>query len=183
MPDYEYVHKELSKPGVTLTLLWQEYCEQCRLAKELPFMYTQFGKYYREFAQTTKATMHIDRKPGDILEVDWAGKTAELVNAVTSEIEKAYIFVATLPSSKYSYVEAFLSMELESWIVAHVNAYGYFGGSTKMLVPDNLKTGVTKADKYDPTINKTYQDMAKHYSTVVMPTRVRKPKTIKQLKN
>ena len=176
MPDYEYIHKELSKPSVTMKLLWLEYCDQCSLSKQLPFMYSQFCKYYREFAKTNKATMHITRKPGELLEVDWAGKTAQIVNGATGEITKAYVFVATLSSSKYSYVEAFLSMKLESWITGHVNAYQYFGGSTKTVVPDNLKAGVTKADKYDPILNKTYNEMAKHYNTVIMPARVKKPK-------
>ena len=80
MPDYEYVHKEMAKSGVTLSLLWNEYCEQCRLSGDIPFMYTQFCKYYREFATKTKAPMHIDRKPGEFLEVDWAGQTAFLVD-------------------------------------------------------------------------------------------------------
>jgi len=176
MPDYEYIHKELAKPGVNMKLLWLEYCEQCRLSKELPFMYTQFCKNYKEFAKANKATMHITRKPGEVMEVDWAGKTAQIVNGATGEITKAYVFVATLASSKYSYVEAFYSMTSTAWITGHVNAYEYFGGSTKTLVPDNLKTGITKADKYDPIINRAYNDMAKHYNTVIIPARVRKPK-------
>ena len=176
MPDYEYIHKELSKPSVNMRLLWLEYCDQCRLSKELPFMYTQFCKYYKDFAQTHKATMHIERKPGEVMEVDWAGQTAQIANGATGELTKAYIFVATLISSKYSYVEAFVSMNQEAWITGHVNAFEYFGGVAKTIVPDNLKTGVIKADKYDPLINKTYNDLAKHYSTIIIPTRVRKPK-------
>ena len=120
--------------------------------------------------------MHIPRKPGEQIEVDWAGKTAALVERDTGEIIPAYVFVGVLSYSQYAYVEAFLSMNLESWITAHVNMYRYFGGSSRILVPDNLKTGVQKPDWYDPVINKTYHEMAEHYQTAIIPARVRKPK-------
>ena len=175
-PDYEHVHREMAKSGVTLSLLWHEYCEECRRAGEMPLMYTQFCLYYREFAQKTKATMHIDRKPGDQMEVDWAGQTAYLIDTDSGEEIPAYIFVAVLSSSQYAYVEAFLSQNQESWIAAHVNSYRFFGGVTRMLVPDNLKTGVQKASWDTPVINKSYQEMAEHYGTAIMPARVRRPK-------
>ncbi len=97
-PDYEQVHRDLAKSGVTLSLLWHEYCEECRRMGELPLMYTQFCLYYREFAQKTKATMHISRKPGEQMEVDWAGQTAKTVDADTGEEVPAHIFVAVLSS-------------------------------------------------------------------------------------
>jgi transposase len=112
--------------------------------------------------------MHIPRKPGEQLEVDWAGQTAALIDRDTGEIIPAYVFVGVLSYSQYAYVEAFLSMNLESWINAHVNMYRYFGGSTRILIPDNLKTGVQKPDWYDPVINKTYHEMAEHYETAVI---------------
>ena len=175
-PDCEYIHKEMARNGVTLSLLWNEYCEQCRLSSEIPFMYTQFCKMYRDYANTTKATMHINRKPGEILEVDWAGNTAAIIDNTTGELIDAYVFVASLSCSSYSYVEAFLSMNMESWITAHVNAYKFFGGVTRILVPDNLKTGVDRVSWHNPVINKTYHDMAEHYETAVIPARVRRPK-------
>lgn len=174
--DCEYIHKEMAKSGVTLSLLWDEYCQNCRLSNEIPLMYSQFCRYYRRYANTTKATMHIDRKPGEKLEVDWAGQTAKIIDRNTGEIMTAYVFVAALPCSQYSYVEAFLSQNQECWIAAHVNAYKFFGGVTRILVPDNLKTGVEKASWYNPTINKTYHEMSEHYGTAVIPARVRKPK-------
>lgn len=176
LPDYEYVHKEMAKSGVTLSLLWNEYCEQCRLSGDIPFMYTQFCKYYREFANKTKATMHIDRKPGEKQEVDWAGQTAFITDTDTGELIPAYIFVTALSSSGYAYVEAFLNQNQESWITAHVNAYRFFGGVTRILVPDNLKTGVERVNWYTPIINRTYHEMAEHYGTCVIPARVRTPK-------
>lgn len=176
MPDYEYVHREMAKSGVTLSLLWSEYCEACRQSGEMPFMYTQFCKYYRDYVVVNKATMHIERKPGEQMEVDWAGQTAGIIDNITGEIIPAYVFVAALSCSGYAYVEAFLSQDQESWTAAHVNAYRFYGGVTRILVPDNLKTGVDRVDWYTPVINKTYHEMAEHYGTAVLPARVRKPK-------
>ena len=142
IPDCEYIHREMAKSGVALSLLWSEYCEACRLSGELPLKYTQYCNYYRKFAATTKATMHIARKPGEQMEVDWAGQTSTIIDRDTGELMPVYIFVAALSSSQYAYVEGFLSQSLESWITAHVNAFNYFGGVTRILVPDNLKRQV-----------------------------------------
>ena len=103
IPDYAYIHHEMGKPGVTLQLLWYEYCDKCRDAGELSYQLTQFKKYYREFLNTTKATMHIKHKPGETMETDWAGQTAEIINTDTGAPMKAYIFVAALPYSGYIY--------------------------------------------------------------------------------
>jgi transposase len=138
MPDFEWIHREMSKPGVTLQLLWFEYSDKCRETGEAPYQLTQFKKYYREYTLKNKATMHIARKPGELMEVDWAGQTAGIVDTDTGEIIEAYIFVASLPYSGYSYVEAFLDERQESWIAAHVNAYKYFAGVARILVPDKL---------------------------------------------
>lgn len=110
------------------------------------------------------------------MEVDWAGTTLSLVNDFDWSKSQVYVFVATLPCSQYSYVEAFGNMTSESWITAHQNAFKYFGGVPRILIPDNLKTGIEKASKYEPIINKIYQEMAEHYNTVVLPARVRKPR-------
>lgn len=176
LPDCEYIHKEMAKSGVTLSLLWTEYCELCKSSNEIPFMYSQFCNYYRRYANINKATMYIKHKPGEQLEVDWAGQTATIIDTDTGGEIKAYIFVAVLSCSQYAYVEAFLSQNQENWISAHVNAYNFFGGSTRILIPDNLKTGVDKTSWYTPVINKTYHEMAEHYDTAVIPARVRKPK-------
>lgn len=176
MPDYEYIHREMSKPGVTQQLLWFEYCDRCRETGEIPYQLTQFKTHYREYLAKTKATMHINRKPGELMEVDWAGQTAQLTDTDTGEGMEAYIFVSVLPYSGYAYAEAFLSMEQEAWITAHVNAYNFFGGVTRILVPDNLKTGVVKHTKTEIVLNRSYQEMAEHYGTAIIPTRVRTPK-------
>jgi transposase len=175
-PDLEYIHKEMAKSGVTLRLLWTEYCTSCRLSNAQPLMYTQFCYHYQQYAQKQRATMHIQRKPGEQIEVDWAGQTAAIINDETGEIIPVYVFVAVLSYSQYAYVESFLSRNQECWIAAHVNMYRYFGGVSKLLVPDNLKTGVERTDWYSPTVNKVYHEMAEHYDTAVIPARVRKPK-------
>lgn len=180
MPDYEYIHREMSKPGVTQQLLWFEYCDQCMDAGEIPYQLTQFKTHYREYVSKTKATMHINRKPGELMEVDWAGQTAQLTDADTGEPIGAYIFVSALPYSGYSYAEAFLSMEEESWITAHVNAYNFFGGVTRIVVPDNLKTGVIKHTKTEIKLNRIYHEMAEHYGTAIIPARVYTPKDYPQ---
>ena len=138
IPDCEHLHRELAKSGVTLSLLWAEYCEECRLSGDTPLMYSQFCRYYKRYAHTTKATMHINRKPGEKIEVDWAGQTASIIDNITGEVIPAYVFVGVLSSSQYAYVEAFSTMSMESWITAHVNMFQYFGGVTRILVPDNL---------------------------------------------
>jgi transposase len=138
LPDCEYIHREMAKSGVTLSLLWNEYCDQCRANHEVPFKYTQFCHYYGQFVVKTKATMHINRKPGDQTEVDWAGLTAAIVDRDTDEIVPANIFVAVLSYSQYAYVEAFLRQDMKCWITAHVNAFRFFTGTTRILTPDNL---------------------------------------------
>ncbi len=176
MPDYDYIHKEMAKSGMTMQLLWFEYCDACTNGGEIPYQLTQFKKYYREYLQQTKATMHIARRPGETLEVDWAGQTASIIDTDTGEIIPAPVFVASLPYSGYSYVEAFLSQNQEAWITAHVNAYIFFGGTTRILVPDNLKTGVDKVTKSETLLNRSYQEMSQHYDTAIIPARVRTPK-------
>ena len=176
LPDCDYIHSELSKRGVTLKLLWQEYCEDCVAGREQPLMYSQYCHYYQQYSLKTRATMHIPRYPGEQIEVDWAGQTVPIIDRITGEISEAYVFVGVLSYSQYAYVEAFLSQNLENWITAHVNMFQFFGGSTKMLVPDNLKTGVTKVTWFSTEINKVYHEMSVHYDTAVVPTRVRKPK-------
>jgi len=175
-PDCEYLSKELLKNGVTLKLLWNEYCEECSQNNELPLMYSQFCCHYQKYSEKKRATMHIPRKPGEQIEVDWAGNPASIVDSDTGEFIPCYLFVGVLNYSLYAYVEAFFSMDMESWITAHVNMYQHFGGSTRILIPDNLKTGVEHSDWYTPTINRTYREMAEHYETAVIPARVRSPK-------
>lgn len=174
--DGEFVHKELMKKNVTLKLLHLEYEATARNANKIPYAYRSFCYQYGEYAKKFKLTMPIRRKPGEILEVDWAGSTLHIVDRDTGEKVKAYIFIAPLPYSQYSYVEAFLDMKSSSWITAHIHAFEFFDGVTESVVPDNLKTGVTSQKKYDVILNEAYREFADYYHTVIIPTRVRAPK-------
>lgn len=177
IPNYDYVHKELLKDGVTLKQLWEEYMMDCRESGELYFRYTQFCKRYRDYVASNRLTMHIHHKPGEKLMVDWAGTTIPMCNPVTGAVSKTYMFVCTLPFSMYCYAEVFPDMKEASWIQAHIHALSFLGGSTRFLVPDNLKTGIVSNKKYeDPTVNRTYQELADHYGMTVLPARVLTPK-------
>ena len=175
-PDYQYIHRELAKRGVTLTLLWEEYRQKCYAAGKTPYMSTQFGDKYRKWARVTKATMRIQHKPGDAIQVDWAGDTIPIYDSVNGEQSQAYLFVAVLPCSYYAYAEACDDMQTENWLNCHVHAFHYFGGVARLLIPDNCKTATTSNTRYDTVMNRSYQELAEHYGTAIVPTRVRKPK-------
>ena len=168
MPDYEYVYREMQRKGVTLNLLWLEYVEKCRLSGDVPYQSTQFNKYYGEYVARHSVTMHLNHKPGEIMQVDWAGDTAEVIDNITGEILDVYVFVAVLPYSGYGYVEGFFSMNQECWTAAHVNAFRYFSGVTRILQCDNLKTGVERHSRSEVTLNKSYQELAEHYNATVI---------------
>ena len=177
IPDYAYIHKELLRNGVSKKLLWTEYMEDCRANGEEPLMYSQFCYHIQQDEQKRRAAMHINRKPGEQVEVDWAGASATVIDPDTGEIIKAYIFVGVMTYSQYAYVEAFLDMKQKSWINAHVHMYEYFGGVARILVPDNCKTAVVHNGGFkDQQINETYQEMAEHYGTAIIPARGRAPK-------
>jgi transposase len=176
-PDFSYIRKELLKNGVSKKLLWTEYMEDCRLNNEEPLMYSQFCYYIQQDEQKRRATMHINRKPGEQVEVDWAGDPAHIIDPDTGEITNAYIFVGVMTYSQYAYVEAFINEKQQAWITAHVHMYEYFGGVAKILVPDNCKTAVVhNGGWYNQQINTIYHEMAEHYGTAIIPARVRAPK-------
>ncbi|MBP3233756.1 MAG: IS21 family transposase [Eubacterium sp.] len=175
-PDYSYIHNELAKPGVNLSLLWSEYCAECIASGDTPYMYSTFCEKYRRWARLTKATMRIHHKPGDVMQVDWAGTTISYFDSVTGEEYDAYVFAAVLPCSCYSYVEACDDMKSTNWLLCHAHAYSYFGGVTRLLIPDNLKTGITTNTRYETIVNKSYYEMAEYYDTAVVPARVERPK-------
>lgn len=174
--DWEKVHKELQKKNVTLTLLHHEYATEAREGKKIPYAYRTFAEKYGNYAKKYKTTMPIRRKPGEIMEVDWAGSTLKIMDRATGEDLPAYLFIATLPYSQYSYVEAFFDMTSPSWLTAHIHALEYFGGVPETMVPDNLKTGVTKPLRGEPILQEAYRELADYYRTVIVPSRVRKPK-------
>lgn len=176
LPDFEYIHKELAKPGVTLSLLWAEYCARCAEENTIPYQHTQFNDKYHAYALAKKATLRIKRKPGETLEVDWVGDTLTVYDEALGEPIKAYVFIACLPCSLYSYAEAFPDMKSNHWIEAHIHAYSFFEGITRILVPDNLKAGVIKNTRTELVLNRSYHEMAEYYGTAIIPARPVTPK-------
>ena len=178
MPDFEYVRKELLRNGVTKKLLWIEYLEECRQAGDEPLMYSQFCHYIQQDEEKRRATMHVPRKPGEQVEVDWAGDPAQIIDPDTGEITKAWIFIGVMTYSQYTYAEAFVNQQEAAWIKAHVHMYEYFGGVARVLVPDNASTAVDHKDYdwYSPKLIRVYHEMAEHYNTAIVPARIRKPK-------
>jgi transposase len=175
-PDFEHVHRELARPSVTLLLLWNEYVAGCRAAGGVPYRYSFFNEQYRRWVASTGASMHVQRSPGESIEVDWAGDAMSFADPLTGARADAWLFVAALSFSAYAYVEAFTDMTLGSWIDAHVHAFEAFGGTARLLVPDNLRTGVSRSDRYEPALNPAYARLAEHYGTAIVPARVRKPR-------
>lgn len=175
-PDWEKIHKELQKKNVTLKLLHMEYDQHARDSGKIPYAYRTFAENYGKYAKKYKATMPIRRKPGEVLEIDWAGSTLSINDRSNGGKLTVYVFVATFPYSQYSYVEGFLDMKSANWLTGHIHAFEYFGGTPESLVPDNLKTGVTKPLRGEPILNEAYRELADYYQTVIVPGRVRSPK-------
>ena len=170
-PDMEYIHREMQKKGVTLTLLWEEY----KTEHPEGLMFTQFCERYRTFRKKNEVYMHKIYKAGERMMVDWAGDTMSYTDK-SGEKHTAYLFVTTLPASGYLYTEPFGDMKKQAWIDGHIHALEYYGGSPRIFEPDNTKTAVGKIDSHDPIMNRTYEEMARHYGAAIVPTRVRKPK-------
>jgi transposase len=172
LPDWPTVHRELRRKGVTLQLLHMEYKER----EPDGYQYTQFCRHYRAWQRHLDVVMRQEHRAGEKLFVDFAGQTIPIVDPATGEISQAQLFVAVLGASSYTYAEATPSQELPHWIAAHVHAFSFIGGCTRLIVPDNLRAGVTRAHRYEPDINPTYAEMAAHYGAAVVPTRPRKPR-------
>ena len=177
LPDYNRVRKELMRNGVTKKLLWTEYVNECQLAGDEPLMYSQFCYYIQQDEEKRRATMHINRKPGERVEVDLAGDPAHFTDPATGEIVNAYVFVGVMPYSQYTYAEAFFDEKQAAWNTAHVHMFQFFGGVPKILVPDNTKTAVVHNKRWeDPQVNRSYHELAEHYGTAIIPARIRHPK-------
>ena len=171
-PDCAYLHTELKRKGVTLMLLWEEY----QAEHPQGYRYSHFCELYRRWARTLKLSMRQIHKAGEKLFVDYAGQTLPIINPHTGEITDAQIFVAVLGASSYTFAEATFSQNLSDWLGSHRRAFEFFGGVPEIVIPDNLKSAVNKPCRYEPDLNPSYQDLAEHYGTAVIPARVRKPK-------
>jgi transposase len=171
-PDMQYLYREMKKKGVTLQLLWYEYKQD----NPDGYQYSQFCHLYHQWINKLDVTLRQQHRAGEKLFIDYAGQTVPIIDPATGEIHEAQIFIAALGASNYTFAEATLGQDLPSWISSHVHAFDFFGGVPCILVPDNLKAGVTKPCRYEPDINPTYQDLAEHYGTTVIPARSGKPR-------
>ncbi len=172
LPDMEYIHSELKRKGVTLYLLWEEYIKD----NPAGYRYTQFCCHYGRWKKTLNPVMRFNHKMGEKLFVDFSGFKPKIKNPLTGEITEVELFVGVLGASSYTFAYAVTGQSLESWINCHIKMFEFFGGIPSVLVPDNLKAGVTRANYYDPEINPTYLEMSLHYDTVIIPARPYKPK-------
>lgn len=170
-PDWEYIYKELRKKGVTLQLLWREYRQQ----HSDGLGYSRFCHCYGNYAKTAAPVMRQIHKAGEKIFVDYAGATIDWINPISGEIFTAQIFVGCLGASQYIYAEATASQQLPDWIDSHIHMFEYFGGVSEILVNDNLKSGTTKAHRYDPDINANYQHFSEHYGVAIVPARAASP--------
>jgi transposase len=173
MPDWPTLHQELKRPHMTKQLLWEEYIEQY---PNRCYSYSQFCERYRRWCDKQKRSMRQQHKAGEKCFVDYAGATVPIINADTGEIRESQVFVAALGASNYTFAEATWTQSLPDWLGSHVRMLDYFGGCTALIVPDNLRSGVSKACRYDPDLNPSYQQWAEHYQVAVIPTRPYKPK-------
>ena len=172
-PDYFQIHQELKRKGVTLQLLWGEYAA---VHEKQAYRYSQYCNRYRQWRVRQKRSMRQQHRAGEKLFIDYCGPTVDIVDRSSGEVRSAQIFVAVLGASSYTYAEATWTQSLPDWIASHQRALRFYGGAPALLVPDNLKSAVTRASRYAPEINATYAEMAAHYQTAVLPARPYKPK-------
>jgi transposase len=172
LPEWPTVHRELRRKGVTLQLLWLEY----KADHPDGLQYTQFVTRYRAWENTIDPVLRQEHRAGEKVFVDYAGHTLSVVDPSTGEIREAQLFVGTLGASNFTFAEVTWSQSLPDWIGSHVRMYAYFGGVAQLTVPDNITTGVRHACYYEPDVNPTYLDLARHYSTTILPTRTRAPR-------
>lgn len=172
LPDLPGIHRELRRKSVTLQLLWEEYKE----AHPDGYQYSQFCEHYRRWAKKVDVCLRQRYRAGEKMFVDFAGQTIPVTDPETGAVRQVELFVAVLGASSYTFAEARETQQLPDWTEAHVHAFDFFGGVAKITVPDNLKSAVTSPCRYEPELNPTYQEMAQHYGTVVIPARIRKPR-------
>ncbi len=171
-PQWPLLQKEMQRKGVTLALLWDEY----KANHPEGYQYSQFCKLYRDFVARVDCCMRQCHLAGEKLFVDYCGQTVPLTDPQTGAVKEAQVFVAVMGASSYTYAEATLSQSLPDWLGSHVRAFTFFGGLPEIVVPDNLRSAVSKPCRYEPHLNPSYLELATHYNVAVIPARVRKPK-------
>jgi transposase len=177
--DFPSIHQELRRKSMTLQLLWEDYAQ----VTLKPLSYSQFCLLYRQWRKTQPQSMRQNHKAGDKTFVDYAGQTINIIDPDSGEVRAAQIFVGVLGASSYTYAEATWSQKITDWLLSHRRMFEFFGGVPALVVPDNLKSGVQKACRYEPDINPTYADFIEYYGTAVLPARPRKPKDKAKVEN
>lgn len=174
--DFDWVHGELSRPGVTLQLLWGEYQVAAREAQVAPYQYSQFCELYAAWRNQRRLSMRQTHRPGEKLFIDYSGKKPCFIDAETGEVHEVELFVAVLGASNYTFAEVTLSQTIPDFAASIVRALEYFGAVPTILVPDQLRSAICRPDRYDPDINHTLYELAQHYGIVILPAPPRKPK-------
>lgn len=172
VPDWSVVNQECRRKGVTLQLLWDEY----KAVNPEGFQYSWFCEQYRRWLGKVDVVMRQDHRAGEKLFVDYAGQTVPVIDRFTGEVHDTQIFVAVLGASNFTYAEATWTQSLPDWIGSHARAFSYFGSLPTIIVPDNVKSGVHLAHRYEPELNPTYAEMGQHYGVAIIPTRSGKPR-------
>jgi len=180
LPDFAHVHREMKRRGVTLELLWLEYKAE---RGERAYSYSRYCELYSQWRGTLDVVMRQSHRAGEKLFVDWAGMTVPITNPSTGEVADASVFVAALGASSFTYAEVFPDQTSRSWILAHIRTFEFLGGTAEVLVPDNLKTGVVKADFFEPSLHQAYLELANYYGTTILPARVAKPRDKSKVEN
>jgi len=173
VPDWPTIHQEFKSKGMTRQLLWEEYTQQY---PNRSFSYSQFCDRYRHWQSQQKRSMRQTHKAGEKTFVDYCGPTVPIINPSTGEVRDAPVFVGVLGASNYTFAEATLTQSLPDWLGSHVRMFAFFGGCTALVIPDNLRSAVSRACRYDPDLNPSYQQWAEHYQVAVIPARPYKPK-------
>lgn len=183
-PDWPVVHKELARVGVTLKLLHAEYVDEHADDGQPVMGYDRFCRVYQHFVLQFGVASRVGHKSAQIVEVDWAGPTMQLLDPEAGTTRKVYLFVACLPFSRYAFVEPALDMTQNTWLAAHVAMFEFFEGSVPRIVCDNLKTGViTHPREGEIILNDAYRQLAAHYSAAVLPSRIKAPKDKASVEN
>lgn len=172
-PDWPKTHQDLKGKGITRQLLWEEYTQQY---PNSCYSYSQYCDRYEHWRKKQKRSMRQTHKAGEKTFIDYCGPTVPVVNSHTGEIEQAQVFVAVLGASNYTFAEATWSQQLKDWLNSHVRAFNFFGGVTEIIIPDNLLSAVSKACRYEPKLNPSYQQLGAHYQVAIIPARPYKPK-------
>ena len=177
-PDCAWIHRELTRVGVTLQLLWQEYLATAPAG----YRYTQFCAIYHRWARRLRPSMRQVHRAGEKTFIDFSGKKPTIVDRHTGEVRPVELFVAVLGASSYTYAEATATQQLPDWVTAHTHMVECFGGATALWVPDQLKSAITRSCRYEPGVNRTYEELAAHYGAVVVPARPGKARTKRKLR-